>query len=165
MEWFGRRKHQVAAPDDSPSEARAIGHVSAILAHARADEAAADTARELYRTRPMATLEPDERIGALLCPHEQVVAVRRSAQLHRLQPIPGWDVPPGLAGDLYLTSRRLVLVGRMTLDFDLEDIEETDLSGGRLLVALCDGRGLSLDVEQPRTLRVEIATARALARG
>jgi hypothetical protein len=165
MEWFGRWKRQVAAPFGSPAEAPAIRDASAILARAGADEAAADLARERYRTQPMPALEPDDRIGPLLGADERVIAVRRSVQLDRRQPIPGWDVPLGLAGDLYLTSRRLVLVGRMTLDFNLEDIEEIGLSGGRLLLALRDGLGVSLDLEQPRMLRVEIATARAFARG
>ena len=164
MELFGRRKVQVALPHGSPADAPAIRDASAILARAKADEAAANQAREAYRTHPMPTLEPDARIAPLLGRGERVVAVRRSAQLDRRQPIPGWEAPPGIAGDLYLTPRRLVLVGRMTMELSLNEIEEAGLSGERLLLALRDGQSVSLDVEQPRLLRVDIATARALAR-
>ena len=38
------------------------------------------------------------------------------------------------------------------------------LSGGRLLLVLHDGAGMSLELERPLLLRVEIATARAAAR-
>lgn len=165
MERISARQTPGTAPDASPADAPAIRDASAILARARADEAAADLARQAYRTQPLPSLEPDDRIAPLLGPGERVVAVRRSAQLDRRQPTPGWNAPPGLAGDLYLTTRRLVLVGRLTMSFDFEDIEEAGLSGERLLLVLRDGRGVSLDVEQPRLLRVQVATARALARG
>jgi len=155
VERISARQTPGTAPDASPADAPAIRDASAILARARADEAAADLARQAYRTQPLPSLGPGER----------VVAVRRSAQLDRRQPTPGWNAPPGLAGDLYLTTRRLVLVGRLTMSFDFEDIEEAGLSGERLLLVLRDGRGVSLDVEQPRLLRVQVATARALARG
>ena len=164
MELFSRRKVQVAASDSLPADAPAIRDASAILARAQADKAAADLARESYRTQPMPALEPDDRIAPLLVHDELVVAVRRSAQLDRRQPLPGWDAPPGVAGDLYLTSRRLMLVGRLHLELGLDDIEEAGLSGERLLLMLRDGRGIFVDVERPRLLRVEIATARALAR-
>ena len=164
MERFGRRKAQVTAPDDSPADTPAVRDASAILARARADEAAADAAREAYRTKPMASLAPDDRIAPLLAAREQVLAVRHSAHLDRRQEIPGLEAPSGIAGDLYLTSRRLVLIGRVTLSFDLRVIEEAGLTGERLILVLSDGHGVSIDVEGPRLLRVEIATARALAR-
>ena len=165
MERFGRRKAQITAPDAPPADAPAIRDASAILARAQADEAAADQARETYRTQPLPALEPDAAIAPVLGLDERVVAVRRSVQLDRRQPIPGSDAPLGLAGDLYLTSRRLALVGRVMVSLDLADIEEVGLSGERLLLALRDGQGISLVVEQPRLLRVEVATARARARG
>jgi hypothetical protein len=101
----------------------------------------------------------------LLAAGEHVVAVRRSALLDRREPAVGSDVPTGLAGDLYLTSRRLVLVGRLTLSFHLDEIEEAMLSGERLLLVMPGGQGASLDVAQPRLLRVEIAAARVAASG
>jgi hypothetical protein len=136
-----------------------------ILARASADEAAADAARERYRTQAMPALATDARIAPLLTGDEHVLAVRRSVALDRRQPVLGSDLPSGVAGDLYLTSRRLVLTGRVTLSFALEEIEQTMLSGERLLLVLRGGQGLSIDAAQPRLLRVEIAAARAAARG
>jgi len=135
------------------------------VARAAADEAAADRAREAYRTRAMPALEPDGRIAPLLGPDEQVLAVRRSVMLDRRQPAAGLNTPAELAGDLYVTSRRLVLVGRLTLSFHLDEIDEAMLSGERLLLVMPGGQGASLDVAQPRLLRVEIAAARVAASG
>lgn len=144
--------------------APALRDAAAILARAQADEAAADAARERYRTQPMAALDPDARIGPLLVSGERVPAVRRSAMVDRREPALGWDEPSGLAGDLYLTSRRLVLVGRHTLSLELDEIEEAMLSGDQLLLVMRGGQGAALGVAQPRLLRVEIAAARAFAR-
>ncbi len=157
------------APDHSAAatgaeDAAALRDAAEILARTQADEAAADEARARYRTEAMPTLSPDARITPLLLPGEVVLAVRRSAMLERRQPAAGSGVPAGLAGDLYLTSRRLVLVGRHTLAFDLEEIEEAMLAGERVLLVLRDGKGASLDVDRPRLLRVELAVARAMAR-
>jgi hypothetical protein len=145
--------------------APALRDAAEILARAQADEAAADEARDRYRMQPMAALEPDARIEPLLCPGERVLAVRRSALLDRRQPVLGSEAPSGLAGDLYLTSRRLVLVGRHTLSIDLDEIEEAMLSGDQFLLVMRGGQGAALGVAQPRLLRVEIAAARASARG
>jgi hypothetical protein len=165
MERTDRPTPARGSPDAAGADsAPALRDAAAILARAEADEAAADRARERYRTQAMATLEPDPHIAPLLISGEHVLAVRRSAMLDRRQPVLGSDVPSGLAGDLYVTSRRLVLVGRHTLSFDLADIEEAMLSGERLLFVLRDGQGASLDVDRPRLLRVEIAAARAAAR-
>jgi hypothetical protein len=68
---------------------------------------------------------------------------------------------PGLAGDLYVTSARLVHVGRTVLEYDLGAIREAVVSAERLLLILCDGVGVAVDVARPRLLRVEIAAARA----
>jgi hypothetical protein len=155
-----RGSYDAAGADGAP----ALGDAAQTLARAEADEALADEARERYRTQPMAVLEPDARIGPLLAPGEQVLAVRRSAVLDRREALPGADAPTVLAGDLYVTSRRLVLVGSLTLSFALADIEEAMLSGERLLLVMRDGQGASLSAAQPRLLRVEIAAARASAR-
>lgn len=155
------------AHDDGPKlsaqEGAALRDADDVLARAVADESAADVARERYRRRPMAALDPDERIGPLLLAGECVVAVRRSALLERRQPEPGSRAATGLTGALYVTSQRLVLVGRSPLSFGLGSIQEVLLSGDRLLLVLRDGQGLSLKVQQPRLLRVELAAARAAA--
>lgn len=142
----------------SPGALRDAGE---ILARALADEAAADQARARYRTQPMGALPADEQISPLLVPGEGVVAIRRSALLERREPMPGAGATRGLAGTLYVTSRRLVLVGRASLSFGLGAIQEVMLSGDRLLIVLRDGQGLTLEVQQPRLLRVELAAARA----
>ena len=135
-----------------------------ILARAEADETAANQARELHRAKALTPMEPDLRIAPVLDHDECLYAVRRHAVLDRRQAL-GPIAPSGIAGDLYLTSRRLVLLGRRPLSFDLEDIEEVLLSGERLLLVMHDGEGASLHVAQPRLLRVEIAAARQCARG
>jgi len=141
----------------------ALRDADAILARAADDEAAALVARDRYRDRKMEPLEPDPRIAEILVPGEQVFAVRRSAMLDRREPPPGASHPayPGLAGDLYVTSNRLVHLGRSTLEYDLDAIREAVVSAEHLLLVLCDGTGLILDLDRPRLLRVEIAAARA----
>ena len=135
-----------------------------ILARAEADESAANQARELHRAKAMTPMEPDLRIAPVLDPDERLYAVRRHAVLDRRQALVGPNAQSGIAGDLYLTSRRLVLLGRRPLAFDLDGIEEVLLSGERLLLVMRDGEGASLSVTQPRLLRVEIAAARQSAR-
>jgi hypothetical protein len=169
MERIGSQAAPGSAPDatraDTPADAPAIRDAAAILARAAADEASAGQARAQYRVQPLQALEPDARIAPLLIPGEHVLAVRRSVMLGRYPPRSGSDVPMGVGGDLYLTARRLVLVGRVTLSFDLDAIEEAGLSGERLLLVMRDGSSVSLDVAEPRLLRVEIGSARAAARG
>lgn len=145
--------------------APALRVAAAILARATADEAAADAARERYRTQGMPPHDADERIAPLLLPDERVVAQRRAVAFDRRRPVGDSDAHAGVGGQLYVTSRRLVLVGRLTLSFELTEIEEAVLSGERLLLVFHDGTGVALDTEQPRLLRVEIAAARAYARG
>ena len=130
---------------------------------AAADEAAADEARLRYRRRGIGPIDPDERIGPVLEPGEQLVAVRRSALLYRPE-TPEVGAAPPVAVDVYVTSRRLVLAGPDTYAFDLTAVDEAVVSNERLLLVLCDGAGLVLEVDWPRLLRVEIAAARAAQR-
>lgn len=133
------------------------------LAEQSRDEDSAAAARARYRVEPMTPIQPDCVITPMLQPGEWLFVVRRGAVLERRQPAPG-AVGPGLTGDLYLTSRRLLHVGRQTLAFGLDEIEEAMLSGDRLLLVLRGGTGIALDVVGPRLLRVDIATARAASR-
>jgi hypothetical protein len=153
------------ADTDTAADAPAFRDAAAVLARAEADEAAAGQARERYRVEPLRALEPDARIAPLLAPDEHLLAVRRSVMLDRYPSRSGSDVPRGVGGDLYLTARRLVLLGRIALSFDLGEIKEVGLSGERLLLVLLHGSSVSLDAAQPRLLRVEIGSARAEARG
>ncbi|MGZ6299308.1 MAG: hypothetical protein ACXWMN_02295 [Candidatus Limnocylindria bacterium] len=152
-----------AGPPPPDVDQVALRDASAIAERIAADDASADEARQRYREVGIAPLEPDERLAALLGPDEHSLAVRRSVALDRRQPPPSPE-PAGLAGDLYLTSRRLVLLGHHNLEIDLEEIEEAALSGETLLLALRDGTGVTLQVTQPRLLRVQIAAARSAIR-
>ncbi len=165
MERIGSQAAPDSAPDDRRADAPAIRDAAEILARAVADEAAAAQARARHRVQPLQVLEPEARIAPLLAPDEQVLAVRRSVMLDRYPSRSGSAVPVGVGGDLYLTARRLVLVGLVALSFDLDEIDEVGLSGERLLLVMRNGSSVSLDVAEPRLLRVEIGSARAAARG
>jgi hypothetical protein len=52
-----------------------------------------------------------------------------------------------------------VHIGQVTVNVQLADIAETSLAGERLLITLRGGDGLTLDVDKPRLLRIEIAAA------
>ena len=72
---------------------------------------------------------------------------------------PGDDRALGYGGSLYLTFRRLLHIGQVTVDVRLTDIVETALAGERLLIWLNDDEGLVVDLDRPRQLRTEIAAA------
>ncbi len=174
---MGERRHPTSNADQaaatgltadgssSAAEAPALRDAALILDQAAADEAAAAAARERYRGRGIDPEAPDERIAPLLQPGEQVVAIRRSAALDRREPARTPAPPPGLGGNLYVTSRRLVLVGHRIVAYDLADIEDIVLSGERLFLVMRDGAGLTLDVDGPRLLRVQVAAARTAGPG
>ena len=113
---------------------------------------------------PLPSVDADPRAAALIEPGERVVAVRESGVLERREPRAELDAPVGLAGQLYVTTRRLLLLGRDRLSIDLGEIEEAVLSGERLLLVLRDGQGVSVATTRPRLLRVELAAARAAPR-
>jgi hypothetical protein len=149
---------------DPQPEAASLRDARSIVARADPDQAVAAEARLRYRSQGIAPIEPDEAIRPLLGEDEHPLAVRRSAALDRREP-PQSPQRAGIAGDLYITSSRLILVGRHTLTFDLADIVDAVISGERLLLIMRDGSGVMLDVDEPHLLRVQIAAARAAARG
>lgn len=107
-------------------------------------------------------IEPDARIGVLLAPEELVLAVRRSVSLERRK---GWREPGGgLSGDLYVTTRRLVHLGRMQVEYALGEIQEAVVAEGALRLVVGASRGVEIEVQDPRLLRVEIAAVREAAR-
>ncbi len=153
-----------AAAVDARDADAALADAGDIVARAAADQAAADEARRRFRRDGLPTLPPDARIAPHLEPDEHLVALRHAALLERREPAPGVRLAPGVAGELYVTSRRLVLIGRLTLSVELDAIEYAVRSGERLLLVLRDGHGVALQVAQPRRLWVEIAAARGSAR-
>jgi hypothetical protein len=126
------------------------------------DEAAADEARLRLREQGIVPIEPDDRIGGMLAPEELVVAVRRSVSLERRK---GWRDPSGgLGGDLYVTTERLVHLGRVPVEYGLSEIREAVVADGALRLVVGGGRGVEIAVHDPRLLRVEIAAVREAAR-
>jgi hypothetical protein len=151
----------VIGTDPSTEEGPAVRDAAATLARIAEDEAEADAARVRLASEPLPTRDPDDRVAGLLEPGECVHDLRRSAMLGG----PGGDRALGYGGVLYLTDHRLLHLGQVTVTVQLVDIRETSIAGERLLVALRDGEGLTLEVDRPRHLRVEIAAAqRALIR-
>jgi hypothetical protein len=127
-----------------------------ILERARQDERDAFDARARYRTDGLPPIEPDGQIAEHLRTGEAVFVERPSSVVSRHQRSDGAD---DFAGSLYLTSERLILVGRTPFEVGLDQIDELALAGERLLVTLADGTGLSIDAARPRLLRVQIAAA------
>ena len=122
-----------------------------------ADEAAADAERARLVDGDLPNLN-DQIAGALpLGSGEVLHATRRAAMLEN------GTLPMG--GSLYLTSERLVHIGAERHEVALETIEETAVALERLLLLdMTDGSDLAIEVDQPRLLRVQLATARANAR-
>jgi hypothetical protein len=146
---------EVAEPD-SP----ALRDAAILLARTEADEEAAAIARAQYETEGLPTLPADDGLAQELRPDELLHARRSSAMLNRLD---GAGTLPGYAGTLYLTSRRLIHIGQVTFAVPLTQVEEVSNVGERLLLTLSSGEGVSLDVAEPRLLRVMIGVARKTA--
>jgi len=108
---------------------------------------------------------PDARIQHLLEPGEVVVAVRHAVVADSRAAADGAGVPPGVSGDLYLTSDRLIFAGGVFVAYPLGDVFEAVVAGEDVLLVMRDGVGLRVAVEEPRLFRVQIAAARATRRG
>ena len=163
--YFSLYRRLVRGPYDLPmEESLAIGlsggpgirDAEEILIRAREDEREAFEARARYRTDGLPTIEPDDVIADSIGPNELVFVVRPSTLVSSHLRGDGTD---DFAGRLYVTSRRLILLGRTTLEVELDQIDELALAGERLLITLIDRTGLSIDTAQPRLLRVQIAAA------
>ena len=140
----------------------ALRDAEAIVGRAEEDERAARDARARYRDGGLPILEPDDHVAAALRAGESVVEMRQAVTVGRLAA----DADPEtFAGRLYLTTARLILLGKAALNIELSEIEELALAGDRLLVRLNDGTGLDIDAGGPRLLRVQVAAARAAVRG
>jgi len=129
---------------------------------ASADEASADDARRRLREQGIVALEPDERIGLMLAPGERVVAVRHAVSVERRKDYA--DPSQRLLGDLYVTTSRLVCLGRVPVEVALLDIREAVVAAGAVRLVVGDGNGVEIRTHDPRLLRVEIAAVREAAR-
>ena len=127
-----------------------------ILTRAHEDERDAIEARRRYRVDGLPVLEVEGPVTERLRPGETVIDARTSAVVSRHLRGDGIDDFPGR---LYLTTQRMIVVGRAPLDVELTQIDELSLAGERLLVTLRDGTGLSIDASRPRLMRVQIAAA------
>ena len=76
----------------------------------------------------------------------------------------GRDPTGRLRGDLYLTTNRLVCLGRVPIDLPLAEIREAVVPAGTVRLVVGDGRGVEIRTVDPDVLRVEIAAAREAAR-
>jgi hypothetical protein len=120
------------------------------------DEAAADAAREAYRSEGLPVLED---LAGDLEPGERLHAVHRMAMLE----LRSSELP--LGGTLLVTSRRLIHRGAELLAWPLGDIEEMSVALERLvLVELANGTDLAIEVDTPRLFRVQLAAAIAALR-
>jgi hypothetical protein len=139
-----------------------VGEGDPILERVRADEAAADRARECYRRDGMPVLEPDQTILPHLLEGERLLAVHAPARLEYHSPRAD---DRSAAGTLYLTSERLIHLGTHAVAVHLLDIDEVGVTLDRLLLLTLDGGGGAvIEVDQPRLLRVQISTAAVEAR-
>jgi hypothetical protein len=143
------------------AEGPALHDAAWIVAAAEEDERAAVEARTAIREHGLPTVPTDESVAPLLDPSERVVEIRPSVALERHDRTRAIDA---LAGRLYVTTQRLLLLGRRPLSVELSDVEELSVAAERLLVALRDGSDLAIDAGRPRELRVLIAAAIAAYR-
>ena len=140
-------------------DAAALRDAAAIAQRVSADEQAADAERARLVDGALPDLRSPANGALRLTDGEVVHAIRHAALLEE------GHTPTPLGGDLYLTSNRLVHVGKSSRDISLDAIEESAVALERLLLLdLTDGSDLAIEVDQPRLLRVQLAAARANAR-
>ena len=155
------RDASVDAPSDADGAGGgrrdpALADAQAVILRLERDETAADALRLALREGPMQPVPADDTVSPLLQPDEQVLATRVSAVLN---PPAGGPGLPGYGGALYVTTQRLLHVGRMLVAIPLRQVREVSLAGERLLLTLDGGDGMSLETDQPRLLRVQISAA------
>lgn len=139
----------------------AIRDAEAVLRRSEQDERDAIAARALYQAEGLPRIEADAEIADRLRTDESLVDVHHWAVVNRQPMDDGGDLFPGR---LYLTTRRLMLLGQRHLELDLDTIDEIALAGERLLITLRDATGVTIESARPRFLRVQIAAALTSAR-
>ena len=158
--WPDQSSEGALTTDEGP----ALRDARFIAARIAEDEAQADEARERYQAEGLPTIEADDRVTPLLELGEIPHGFHGNAMLEMGTTGVSGRRPVG--GSLYLTSHRLIHLGEQQTDVQLTTIEEMALALERLLlVRLNDGLDLALEVSHPRLLRVQIAAAKAAARG
>jgi hypothetical protein len=116
--------------------------------------------RFLDGTLPLVT--SDERFETLRWPDELLHAVHPETRLRA--DASGVTEADG-RGTLYVSSHRLVHAGQSVTEAALAAIEEMAVALDRLLlIRLTDGSDLAVEIDRPRLLRAQIATALAAAR-
>ena len=141
----------------------ALADAAAIVERAEQDERAADDARRRYQDSGIQRILVDADVLAHLDPDEQVLAMRPTSVLEDWAPTDGaGSLPTG--GPLYVTTARILQLGRVFTSIDLELVDELALAGERLLLTLHDGHGFTIDVPEPRLFRVQVAAALRAAR-
>ena len=149
--------------DRSTAELGVAARDWGVTADGLTDEEAARLAREQYREGGLPVLQPDASITPLLVDGEQVVGWRPEAGLSRVDETTHAVVRD--EGPLYVTSDRLLHLGRETTSLPLAEIAELAMADDRILVTMSGSRGLMLDVAAPRQFRVLLAAARTAAVG
>lgn len=150
-----------AAP--TAADPAALRDAQLVSVRVSADEAAADAERARLSSEPLPNLADGVEPSVQLWADEVVHAIRQAAMLE--DGGAGDQTGGQFGGTLYLTSHRLVHIGRQTREVDLGAIAEIAVSLERLLLLdLADGSDLAIEVDQPRLLRVQLAAARAAAR-
>jgi hypothetical protein len=151
-----------AAPttDESP----ALRDALSVAARISEDETRADEARLRYQAEGLPQLEVDDRLAPMRREDESLHAIHPGAMLeHRSSGDSGAHL---VGGTLYVTSQRLVHVAEEPTEVALGDVEEMAIALERLLLIRLRGElDLAIDVAHPRLLRVQIAAAKAAARG
>ena len=127
-----------------------------------ADEASASEARRRLRADGIIAIEPDQLIAPLLAPGEKVVAIRRAVSLERLLDFEASG--EGVRGDLYVTTSRIVHMGKVSVEVPLPAIKEAVVAEGAVRLIVEDGRGVDIHTNDPSVLRVEIAAVREAVR-
>jgi hypothetical protein len=126
-----------------------------------ADRTEAAAARIRYRAVGLIPISPDPGLAEALARGEWLVARRPSVRIDRRHH--GEALRP--CGDLYVTSERVLVLGRGSISIPLDDIEDAALLGEALVLFLCSGNTVTVETNRPRLLRVQIAAARAARAG
>jgi hypothetical protein len=147
--------------DRSGAESGVAAGERGVAADDITDEEAARLARERYREEGLPVLQPDSTIAPLLTDGETVIGWRPQAGVSSIKANTHAVVRDD--GPLYVTSSRLLHLGRQTTSVPLVEIDELAMADNRILVTIAGLRGLMLDVELPRQFRVLLAAAKGAA--